>query len=116
MSTEDRVTELERSFITLTRLLESASERADTHESWINQLGTAQAETETKLAALVDAQIRTDDKITVLVAAQTRSDDKIAALADAQIKTESALRQLIARVDKLTDALERHAADEHAHG
>ena len=102
MSTEDRVTELERSFITLTRLLESAGERAGTHESWINQLGRAQAETETKLAALVDAQIR--------------SDDKIAALADAQIKTESALRQLIARVDKLTDALERHAADEHAHG
>jgi uncharacterized protein YukE len=44
------------------------------------------------------------------------ADEKLAALADAQIKTEDALRQLIARVDKLTAALERHAADEHAHG
>ena len=129
MSTEDRVTDLERSFAILTRLLESASERADTHESWINQLGTAQAETETKLAALVDAQIRTDDKIALLAAAQTRSDDKITALASAQMQTEAALQQLIAqqartdaqlaqliaRVDKLTDALERHAGDAHAH-
>lgn len=41
------------------------------------------------------------------------ADAKIAALADAQIRTEDALTRLIGRVDKLTDAIERHTGDGH---
>jgi chromosome segregation ATPase len=108
MSTEERLTELERSFVTLTHLLESASERADTHDGWINQLGKAQAElshaqaeTETKIAALVDAQVRTEDVVARLGRAVTQ-------LVESQTRTDAQIAQLTGRVDKLTDTLERY--------
>ena len=110
MSTEDRVASLERSFVTLTRLMEGASERADTHQTWINQLGsaqaaltTAQAETEVKIAALVDAQIRGEDNV-------SRLTTLVAALTAAQARTDAQVEQLAAHVDKLADTLERYIA------
>jgi hypothetical protein len=95
MSTDKRLADLEQSFVTLTRLTESASERADTHEDWINQLGKAQAETETKLAALIDAQIKTEDAVRALVAAQRADQVRTARLEAAFV----ALTELAQRVD-----------------
>ena len=77
---------------TLVHLAERASERADTQDSWINELGRTQAGTDRKIAALVDAQIETDRKM--------------AALADAQRQSEQALT-------RLAQAMERHTSDGH---
>jgi peptidoglycan hydrolase CwlO-like protein len=93
MSTEDRVAQLESAFATLVQLTRSHGERFDTHMGWINQLGEAQAE---------------------LTAAQANSEQKIAALVDAQIRTEDELRKLAeqgaqanARLDRLAQMVER---------
>lgn len=91
MSTEDRVTELENAFVTLTRLVQSHGERFDTHLDWINQLGAAQATLTTAQATLATAQSE-------LVSAQANSEGKIAALVDAQIRTEDELRRLTEQV------------------
>jgi hypothetical protein len=60
MSTEERVAELEKAFVQLTQLAVDASERADTHESWINILGTRTAELATAQVELTRAQARTE--------------------------------------------------------
>jgi multidrug resistance efflux pump len=93
MSADERVAQLESAFVTLMRLVQSHGERFDTHLDWINQLGTAQAE---------------------LTAAQANSEQKIAALVDAQIRTEDELRKLAeqgaqanARLDRLAGMVER---------
>ena len=88
MSIDERVARLEQAFVTLTRLAESASERADQQEAWLNDLGRAQAETTENLAALVNAQIRTED-------AMRR-------LAESQAETNRAVSALAARVDALS--------------
>jgi chromosome segregation ATPase len=99
---EERIARLENSFVILTELARSADEWRDTHRDWISQLAQsqanlaeAQANTDVKIAALVDAQIRTERaqaetevKFKALAAAQANSDAKIAALAGAQIRTE----------------------------
>jgi chromosome segregation ATPase len=77
--TETRTADLENSFQLLTELARNASERADTHDAWINQLGAGQAE---------------------LRAAQAESEHKIAALADAQIRTTDALKKLFERDER----------------
>jgi hypothetical protein len=80
MTTEERVLRLENAFATLAemvanektrtdlllQLVRDHEERSETHGSWINQLGTAQAESERKIAALVDAQIRTEESLSRL--------------------------------------------------
>jgi NTP pyrophosphatase (non-canonical NTP hydrolase) len=78
----------------LTDMIRRYDERLDEHAGLFR-------ETDEKIAALADAQIQTEraaatvnEQLAVLVAAQT---------------------QLIGRVDKLTDAIERHAGDERAH-
>lgn len=103
VSTEDRVSELESAFVTLTRLVQSHGERFDTHLDWINQLGAAQATLTTAQAGLAAAQAE-------LAAAQANSEQKIAALVDAQIRTEDELRRLAeqgaqanARIDRLVE-------------
>lgn len=63
MSTEDRVAQLESAFATLVQLVRNHGERFDTHLAWINRLGEAQADSEEKIAALVNAQIRTEDEL-----------------------------------------------------
>jgi uncharacterized protein YdgA (DUF945 family) len=115
MSMEDRVTQLEWAFVTLTRLTESMNSRMDTHLSWINSPGEAQANTEIKIAALADTQIRTEETLIKLEAAQIRTDEarayadaRMAALADAQIRTDEALARLAdaqAHTDQRLDAL-----------
>ena len=87
MSVDERLARLEQAFATLVRLTESASERMDTQEGWINDLGRAQAETNEKLAALVDAQIRTEDALR--------------RLAESQVETNRAVAALTGRVDAL---------------
>ncbi|MDQ1557420.1 MAG: hypothetical protein QOD32_480 [Pyrinomonadaceae bacterium] len=105
---DERMTGLEDSFKMLVELARNASERADQHESWINDLGAAQANSETKIAALADAQIRTDESLIMLREAQANSDIKIAALADAQIRTDESLVRLAeaqAHTEQRLDAL-----------
>jgi chromosome segregation ATPase len=63
VSTEDRVAQLESAFATLVQLVRNHGERFDTHLAWINRLGEAQADSEEKIAALVNAQIRTEDEL-----------------------------------------------------
>jgi hypothetical protein len=86
LSTEDRVSQLESAFATLVQLTRSHGERFDTHMGWINQLGQAQAE---------------------LTAAQANSEEKIAALVDAQIHTEAVAAATNERIDRLVELVAR---------
>jgi ABC-type transporter Mla subunit MlaD len=70
-----------------------------------------------EFTAVLRALIRRyDERLDEHDATFRETDKALAALANAQIKTEDALRQLGGNVDKLTDALAQHAADERAHG
>ncbi|MBA3804089.1 MAG: hypothetical protein H0X14_00010 [Acidobacteria bacterium] len=86
MSTDERVAQLESAFVTLTRLVQNHGERFDTHMGWINQLGAAQAE---------------------LTSAQANSEQKIAALVDAQIHTEAVAAATNERIDRLVELVAR---------
>ncbi len=83
---------LERSFQMLTELARSADGRMDTHQSWINALGEAQANADARIAALADAQIRTED---IIREGRSRADEAFARLADAQAHTDKRLDALI---------------------
>lgn len=72
---------------TLLQLVRDHDERMETQQGWINQLGTAQSESEAKIAALADAQIRTEE-------AQANADVRIAALIESQAETGRQLREL----------------------
>jgi multidrug resistance efflux pump len=107
MNTEDRVAQLESAFVTLTQLVRGHAEQLDTQRGWINQLGTAHAELTAAQAELTAAQAE-------LTAAQANSEHKIAALVDAQIHTEDELRKLAeqgaqanVRLDRLAVMVER---------
>ena len=102
MSTEERAAQLESAFVTLTRLVQNHGERFDTHMGWVNQLGTAQAEltatqanSEQKIAALVDAQIHTE-----AVAAATN--ERIDRLVESQRQNDSARAEQAAQTDALS--------------
>jgi hypothetical protein len=82
MSTEDRVAQLESAFATLVQLVRSHGERFDTHLAWINRLGEAQADSEQKIAALVDAQIRTEDELRRLAEQGAQANARINRLAE----------------------------------
>lgn len=102
MSTEDRVAELEGAFVTLTRLVQSHGERFDTHLDWINRLGAASADSEQKIAALVDAQIRTEDELRRLAEQGAQVNARIDRLVEQS-------QQANARVDRLAEMVERLA-------
>ena len=106
MSTEERVSRLEKAFASLLELARGADERMDTHMGWINELGSAQAETERKIAALVDAQIHTEEAVKELNAAQRRTESSIQELSAAQRRTEAALNRFIERADERLSKLE----------
>jgi DNA repair exonuclease SbcCD ATPase subunit len=91
----ERIFTLEQSFQMLVQLAQSADERMDQHLAWINQLGEAQANTESKLAALTDAQIRTDEALSRLADSQARLADSQARLAESQVHTDQRLDALI---------------------
>jgi septal ring factor EnvC (AmiA/AmiB activator) len=110
LSTEDRVAQLESAFVTLTRLVQSHGERFDTHMSWINQLGTAQVElttaqanSEQKIAALVDAQIRTEDELHRLAAQVAQTDARIDRLVEQCTQTDARLDRLAEIVVRIAD-------------
>jgi chromosome segregation ATPase len=69
------------------------------HDERFDEVRAELSNADTRIAALADAQMQTEDAIRALVVAQGH--------------TDAALLQLIARVDKLTDALERHTGDGH---
>jgi chromosome segregation ATPase len=80
MTTEDRILRLEDAFVTLTDLAENIDRRLDTHDSWINRLGEAQAHTEERIAALIDAQIRTEEALARLTEAQAGNERSLGVL------------------------------------
>lgn len=82
MSTEDRVAQLESAFATLVQLVRDHGERFDTHLAWINRLGEASADSEQKIAALVDAQIRTEDELRRLAEQSAQANARIDRLAE----------------------------------
>ena len=61
----------------LVELVRGINERSETHTTWINELGAAQANSEHKIAALVDAQIKTEEAL-------QRLTEKVDRLADAR--------------------------------
>ena len=103
MSTDERLAQLEQTQRIMVELLRRADERMDTHQDWINQLGTAQAELDAKMAALVDAQISTEDALRELSKAQARTDAQIAETNAQLAKTDAQLAKTDAQLAK-TDA------------
>ena len=64
---ESRIKTVEEAMRTLTQLAVSASERADTHEQWINELGAAQIEL-TKAQARTEAALaETNERLNTLI-------------------------------------------------
>lgn len=111
---EIRTSDLEEHFKMLTQLAVSASERADTHESWINSLGTRmqelaelQRQTDARIAALVEAQRETEARLSELAEAQKQTSAHLSVLASimqevgrAQARTERALASLTERFEQ----------------
>jgi chromosome segregation ATPase len=100
LSTEERVARLENAFATLLEMAQNQSGRLDDHLGWINQLGSrmeelaaAQANSEQKIAALVDAQIHTEEALR--------------RLADEQARTSAQLAETNARIDRLAETVEK---------
>jgi septal ring factor EnvC (AmiA/AmiB activator) len=107
MNTDERLARVEEAILILTRLAQGLDERMDTHLTWINSLGEAQANSDAKIAALTNAQIKTEEVLARLGEAQSHTDQRLNALvshtdqrlnalADAQIRTEEALARLAA--------------------
>lgn len=96
----ERTSDLEKHFKMLTQLAVSANERADTHESWINSLGTQMDELAESQKGLTGAQKE-------LVEAQRQSAAHLSVLAEivrdlgrAQTRTEDALASLTERFEQ----------------
>ena len=85
MSDEERLTNLEEFVKLMTQWALRAEERMD-------ELRTAQADSEAKIAALADAQIKTEEALAKLAEAQARAEER---LSEAQAHTEQRLDALI---------------------
>jgi chromosome segregation ATPase len=107
MSTDERVTQLENAFVTLTQLVQSHGERFDTHMTWINQLGANMEQLALAQAELTAAQANSEQKIAALVDAQIRTEDELRRLAEAQRHSESTAAEANARLDRLAGMVER---------
>lgn len=106
-----RLAAVERSFQTLVALSVRASERMDTHQDWINQLGASRAEADARMAALTDAEIRADDRIAALTEAQSRAgarsaeaDARVAALTEGQRLADARAAEADARMAEIAEA------------
>jgi hypothetical protein len=64
---EPRIKTVEEAMRTLTQLAVSASERADTHEQWINELGAAQVELTKAQARTETALAETNERLNTLI-------------------------------------------------
>ena len=73
-------------------------------EDEIAKLREGQANTDIRVAALVDAQIKAEDAMAGLRAAQSNTDGKITVLVDAQIKAEDEMKEMREKVNMLVDA------------
>jgi peptidoglycan hydrolase CwlO-like protein len=89
---------------TLVQLAVSASERADTHESWINSLGSQAEELAAAQVGLTTHQAKLSAHQAELSAAQVE-------LAKAQKRTEAALVETSERLNNLTDVVERFISE-----
>ena len=127
MSVDERITQLEQAFATLARMVEREQERTDllaglvasekkrtdtlvqlvrdhderseNHTNWLNELGHAQAETEKKIAALVDAQIRSEDTVARLAG-------RVDALTEQVAETNATVAVLAAKIDTLVERMD----------
>ncbi len=82
---ESRVKKVELKIKTIEEAILLLSQQTLIHSNWFDEIREAQANTDVKIAALVDAQIRNEDESK---ASRTNTDVKIAALVDAQIRNE----------------------------
>jgi hypothetical protein len=64
---DERLAEMERSFQILVQLAQSGSERMDTQQGWINQLGEAQVNLAGRMSELAEAQTHTDQRLDALI-------------------------------------------------
>ncbi len=96
---EQRVDKLEGFAADVREFTKSVRDMIRQHDDRIDDAQAELSNADVRIAALADAQMQTEDAIRALVVAQGH--------------TDAALLQLIARVDKLTDALERHTGDGH---
>ncbi len=83
---ESRIKTVEEAMQALTQLAISASERMDTHESWINELAAEQVKLAAEQARLARAQ---------------------ANLSEAQARTEAVMAETGERLNALIDVVER---------
>jgi methyl-accepting chemotaxis protein len=90
---DERTSDLQKHFEMLTQLAVNASERADTHESWINSMGTRMEELAESHKELAEAQRQTEAHLSVL--AEIMRD-----LGHAQARTEKALERLTERFEQ----------------
>jgi|GEM_PF-3361054 len=87
---ESRVKKVELKIKTIEEAILLLSQQTLIHSNWFDEIREAQANTDVKIAALVDAQIRNEDEAK---ASRTNTDAKIAALVDAQIRNEDELKE-----------------------
>lgn len=104
---DERTSDLEEHFRMLTQLTVSASERADTHESWINSLGTRMEELAESQKGLTEAQKQTEARLSELAEAQKQTEAHLSVLASvmaelgrAQTRTENAVANLNVRFEQ----------------
>jgi chromosome segregation ATPase len=76
---------------------------------WINQLGT-------RMEELATAQANSEGKIAALVDAQIHTEDAVARLAEAQRRTEQTAAESNARLDRLAAVVEKLISDRNGKG
>jgi iron-sulfur cluster repair protein YtfE (RIC family) len=99
MSIEDRVANLEHSFLALYRLMKRADE-------WDESLSES-----TKL--LTEMIQRHEERFGRTEPKQSNEYTRLAVLADVHIKTEEALTKLMEQLDRFADNIERHIKEGH---
>jgi uncharacterized coiled-coil protein SlyX len=89
MSDEDNLTDLREFARLMAGWARNADERVDSFPERMEELASAQANSESKIAALADAQIKTEgvvaslgEKMAELAAAQAHTDQRLDALID----------------------------------
>ncbi|MBA2734294.1 MAG: hypothetical protein H0U54_15620 [Acidobacteria bacterium] len=101
---------------TLVQLAVSASERADTHESWINSLGSQADELAAAQVGLTTHQAAFGAHQAELSAHQAELSVAQVELAKAQERTEAALAETNERLNNLIDVVERFISERRSDG
>jgi len=82
VTNEERLSHLEAAFLTVVKLAENHEERMDLWGERMEELATAGAHADARIAALADAQIRTEAALARLADAQAHTDRRLDALID----------------------------------